>query len=264
MMQLKQNGANIIEFVDDNLTSVRSHVVDLCKAIIKNDLNIMWGTHVRIDEVDFELLSLMKNAGCVYVRCGIESGSSEIIEKIKKAKSADTWNEKASQFFNWTAELGIMTVAYLILGLPDEKMEDVAMTKDLILSVNPDIIKIHSFSPYPGTTIYDDLKLNTPPEELSTIFHHGSYASQKDSVAWQNLENDINRSFYLRIKYILKHAFTYSGFYLFNMHSTLVLIKYVIRILSTYFLKNKRKAVPCKTKPSGSFKEHQREHQEIS
>ncbi len=241
MRYLKNEGANIIEFADDNFSSSRQYVMDLCDGIIAGKVNIKWGTHVRVDDMDFEMLSLMKRAGCSYIRCGVESGSSNIIEKVEKTRHADSWGRQTKELFSYTRQLGIMTSACIILGIPGEKRDDVIKTKDLILSVEPDLIKIHSFCSYPGSKFYNSMKMNLSREDLSLLSHHRSYLCHRDADAWRFLENMIVKSFYFRFRYIFHHIKKFAGFYLFNVHCAILLTKHLCDVMHSEFFHRKKK-----------------------
>jgi len=230
MQRLKGQGANIIEFMDDNFTTSRPHVAGLCEEIIKKDIGLPWGTHARIDEVDREMLALMKRAGCAYVRCGIESGSPGVLKTMQKTDRPSLWADRVRQFFEWTRELGVCSVAYVVLGAPGEKTEDVASTKELVLSVDPDIVKVHSFCAYPGSRAFEAQRPESPREGASARSHHGSYPSAEEAARWRDLESDFVRSVYLRPRYLLRHARRFSGFYLLNPRCTAPLLRYAGRI----------------------------------
>jgi len=243
--RLKEQGATIIEFMDDNFTSSRPHVIGLCEEIIKKNIGIPWGTHVRIDDVDHEMLDIMKRAGCVYVRCGIESGSPDVLKKMKKTDQPFLWGDRVRRFFEWTRELGLCTVAYVILGTPGEKERDVWTTKELVLSVDPDIVKVHSFCAYPGSGIFDAQRSKYSLEQLSAHSHHGFYLFHEEAELWADLESDLIRSVYFRPKYVLRHAWKFSGFYLLNPKCAAALMKYAGRIFGELFFRKQRSpAVP--------------------
>jgi radical SAM superfamily enzyme YgiQ (UPF0313 family) len=225
------NGANIIEFMDDNFTGSREHVTEVCKAIIESGIKFKWGTHVRIDETDHDILLLMKKAGMCYVRCGIESGSVRIVQAIGKAKNAGDWNKKVADFFAATKKHGIITIAYVILGTPGETEEDVKMTKDLIMAVGPSIIKTHSYCEYPGSPNYRKKGKDFSDSELSVLSHHGKFSFHENPILWKKLENDLLLSFYLRPRFLTAHFFKYAGFYVFNMQCTYILLSYFFNLI---------------------------------
>jgi len=237
IIRLQQSGANIIEFSDDNFTSSKTHVKNLCNAIITHKIKVRWGTHVRADDVDYQTLSLMRKAGCLYIRCGVESGSPKILGEMMKTKNIDTWNEKVKDFFAWSKKLGITTIAYTIFGMPNERLEDVKKTKDLILAIEPDLLKTHSLCIYPGSKAYETMRNHALRKEQKKLSHHSSYAFHENAEKWQELENDLLRTYYFRIKYLAKHCAMFSGFYLCNLKCTIVLLRYVFRITKECFFK---------------------------
>ena len=90
MKQLESLGYEFISFCDDVFTIDRRRIVKFCEVINNNNLKVKWGCSTRADAVDYELLKLMKDSGCIDVRFGVESGSNkilEIMENDKKIKS---------------------------------------------------------------------------------------------------------------------------------------------------------------------------------
>ncbi|MFB6088812.1 MAG: radical SAM protein, partial [Candidatus Aenigmatarchaeota archaeon] len=59
----KQN-IKSIRFYDRNFLSNKEKCIELCQKIIERDLDFNWDCMARVDEVDEEILSLMKKAGC--------------------------------------------------------------------------------------------------------------------------------------------------------------------------------------------------------
>jgi len=47
-------------------------------------LDIIWTCNGRVDTIDDEMLGEMKQSGCRMIRVGVESGSQEVLDKIKK------------------------------------------------------------------------------------------------------------------------------------------------------------------------------------
>jgi len=77
-----------IYFQDDNFCANIERLKEICKGIIDEKLNIIWGTlGLRIDtamKMDDEVLNLMVKSGCRNVDIGAESGSQEILDMIEK------------------------------------------------------------------------------------------------------------------------------------------------------------------------------------
>lgn len=70
-------------FQDDQISMDRDRAVKLFRRL-SEEKSMFWKCFVRVDQVDEEILSLMKEAGCIQVRFGIESGSNRILKEINK------------------------------------------------------------------------------------------------------------------------------------------------------------------------------------
>jgi len=56
--------ARNIEFVDDTFTLNQKRVEKICEGIIREDLDIAWGTSSRVDTITRRLAEKMRKAGC--------------------------------------------------------------------------------------------------------------------------------------------------------------------------------------------------------
>ncbi|MFQ5787534.1 MAG: B12-binding domain-containing radical SAM protein [Thermodesulfobacteriota bacterium] len=140
-----------IKFSDDTFTIKKELVRELCEKKIKRNLEIPWGCNVRANVVDEDLLRLMKQAGCEEIWVGVESGSSKILKEMKKGISID----KVRWVFKVTAELGIFRRAYMLLGMPEESLEDIKLSEKIVDEIKPDAVGFTILAPYPGTSYYD-------------------------------------------------------------------------------------------------------------
>lgn len=229
---LKSIGANIIEFSDDNFTSSKKHLFSICHSSIENNINIPWGAHAHVDDLTYESMSLMRQAGCIFIRCGIESGSESIIATLKKTNSPLAWKQQARKIFRWTKKLGIITVANVILGNPGEKESDLKKTKELIFELEPDILQIHSFCAYPGSIAYTDLYEDPSDYELAEMYHHKTFKFCNDPQIAKKIRKEILAEFFLRISYIYKHIIKFGPYCVLNPEKTLPLIKSLFKIMN--------------------------------
>lgn len=72
-------GTTYFSFRNGTFTLNRRRVIELCQRFLDKRLEIEWECLTRVDALDSELLTLMKDAGCRTIRVGIESGSSESV-----------------------------------------------------------------------------------------------------------------------------------------------------------------------------------------
>lgn len=80
----KEFGFRDICFYDDNFTTSKNIVSELCDLMISNRLDISWSCFSRIDTVNLDLLQKMKRSGCHQIMYGVESGDEQILKNVNK------------------------------------------------------------------------------------------------------------------------------------------------------------------------------------
>ena len=151
---LSRKGISFFYVSDDTFTLKKDRVIRICKEIITRKLGITWVAIARVSDVDDEILSWMRKAGCVQVSYGVESGSEKIRNYLNK-KIATSDIQKA---FSSTTKMGIMARAYLIYGNRGESPETIRETIDLLLKIKPLSAIFYILDIFPGTALYDDFK----------------------------------------------------------------------------------------------------------
>jgi len=144
---------SLVDFVDGTFTYDRKYVQNFCNAMIDNDLDIKWRCAARYDNLDGDLLKLMKRANCSGMYFGLESGSNRLLKLMDKKMTVED-NIKMSQM---VYDSGIFSAASILLGLPGESKEEMEATLKLMKSVKTDVFDVNSYVPLPGTTLYDSM-----------------------------------------------------------------------------------------------------------
>jgi anaerobic magnesium-protoporphyrin IX monomethyl ester cyclase len=157
ILECKKAGYRSISFYDDNFNQLPEHVEELCRAMIKRKTDMPWNCRVRADGLNKELMQLMAQAGCQRLHVGVESGSQHILNSIKKGVTI----EQIKRVFNLAREIGISTLAYVIIGFPSEKKDDIKKTIDFLFEINSNHLHCTPLIPMPGTKIYGEA-INDP------------------------------------------------------------------------------------------------------
>jgi len=208
----KKYGEKQYTFYDDAFTVDQARTKEICNEILKRGLKIKWDCETRVDMVTKDLLTKMKEAGCIAVWYGVEAGSQEVRDAMGKGIST----QQTLDAFKWTQEAGMIAVASVILGFPGETKETALESVKLLKKINPDEIGIYIATPYPGTPMYDYvtkmgwLKIRdfnrydtaTPTFESPTM-------SMKEL---KEIHDKAHQSFYLRPTYVIR-AFSKGGVY---------------------------------------------------
>ena len=156
LWQLKEQGVNNVHMYADLFTVNREQVVELCRLMIEEEIDIKWTCNSRVDYVDEEMLHLMAEAGNWLISWGIESGSEQILRHARKGAYPD----KAERALTWAREAGIKNWGYFIIGLPGETEETIRETIDFSKQLPLDIALFHVAAPYPGTPFFFEVVEN--------------------------------------------------------------------------------------------------------
>ena len=139
-------------FYDDTFTVDRKRVIEICKKLIEKKLKIRWDIRARVDTIDEEMLSYLKQAGCEGIHYGIEAGTEKVLKELNKGITIN----QVKKTFNLTKKYKIPTLAYFMIGNPNESMEDIESTFRLMRNLDPSYVHITVLTPFPGTKIYEN------------------------------------------------------------------------------------------------------------
>lgn len=164
-------------FFDDNFTVNEERSIDICRRIIENNLQIKWTTSSHVNHITRDLLRWMKKAGCYRIDFGVESGSPEILEYIRKKQTVD----RIKKTFELVHSEGILPRPYLLVGCPGENHSTIQQTVELMKKIKPFAATATLLKVLPETEIYnfakqkalidDDFWLHSDDEVLYTAEH---------------------------------------------------------------------------------------------
>ncbi len=151
-----------VNFIDDCFTIDRNRTVELCNQISRNNIKIKWGCATRADYIDYELLKIMKTAGCYDIRFGVESG----VEQIRCSSIGKRIPDKIFiKSFQDAKKAGLITAGFFLFGHPGETIQDMRKTVRFAKKLNPHYAAFMLATPVPGSRLFNislkDGKLNT-------------------------------------------------------------------------------------------------------
>jgi radical SAM superfamily enzyme YgiQ (UPF0313 family) len=200
----EEYGIRDILIDDDTFVVLRNRTKELCNMLAEAKMDLTWSCNARVNHVTPDLLKLMKKAGCWQIAYGIESGSQEILDKLKKGIKLET----IRQALRWTKEAGIKTKGFFMIGNPTETVETIKKTIDFALDIDLDDFQISIFTPIPGSEIYANARKYGSFEDnwkkmnmWYPVFVPRGLTSEQ-LVKYQSLAM---RKFYLRPKIILSY-----------------------------------------------------------
>lgn len=129
---------------------------------ILKSYNIHWSCALRVDSLSPEFCDLLAESGCRTVFCGLERGRDDLLRRINK-KITVAQIRKASELLT---SRGINLTCSFIAGFPDDDEQSILDTKDFALSLGAKHVSLNSFTPLPGTSLWEELRKEYTEQEL--------------------------------------------------------------------------------------------------
>ena len=145
-----------IMWLDNDLLFNKNRALELFNEIIKRNLGITWNASngVIAASIDDEIMKAISESGCTCLYIGIESGSPEILNYIKKPSGIKQFL-KAGECAKKYPE--VFTKGFLMIGLPGENIGQINKTLELARQMELDWYAIQIYIPFPSTPIAESL-----------------------------------------------------------------------------------------------------------
>jgi anaerobic magnesium-protoporphyrin IX monomethyl ester cyclase len=150
---------NDVNFQDETFFTRRDRVREFAEHLIGSGMSITWAATMRADQgvrLPEEVWASCKRSGLRRVLVGVESGSNEMLKRIRK-------DIKIEQVFHTAERMLRYKIGGhfpFIVGFPDESDSSIEATLECakkLRSLSPDFLTpIYYFKPYPGSELVDE------------------------------------------------------------------------------------------------------------
>lgn len=147
----KQCSVDTFVIQDSSIGNFRTVWEEVCHKLIAMGSPYRWWANLRANQADNHFLQLMKDAGCIKLFFGFESGSQRILQRMNKRITVEQCREAARMCH----EIDLPFYTSYIVNYFDEEESDLKLTEQLILETRPTSLAINRFSPIPGSKDYD-------------------------------------------------------------------------------------------------------------
>jgi radical SAM superfamily enzyme YgiQ (UPF0313 family) len=197
----KKYGIREIWFRDDLFSFDKERTLEICEGMTKNNLGLTWSCQTRVDHLNREVVKKMKEAGCYVISLGIESGSQEILNNLRKGITLD----KAREAVRLCNDEGIRTRGYFIIGCPGETKETINQTFNFAKELDLDYFMLSILTPYPETTLFNEAlkeKIIKKKSWSEALKKSGQIKTDFSFEELMKIKRDMYMRYYLRPKYI--------------------------------------------------------------
>lgn len=142
-----------IAFQDELLMSSKKRTQELCKAFIEAKIGVKWLCNGRLNFADIPTLTIMKEAGCVFINYGIESLDDATLKVMHKALT----RKMIVQGIENTLQVGISPGFNIIYGNINEPLSAIDDAVAFLLKYDDHSQRrtIRPVTPYPGSELFD-------------------------------------------------------------------------------------------------------------
>ena len=189
-------------FDDDTFTADFARAEAIARGL--KEIGITWSCSSRAN-VPPKTLAIMKESGLRCLMVGVESGCDTILANIHKGINS----QQIRSFMKSCRQLGILTHATFMVGLPGETRETLRQTIDFAKEIDPDTIQVSIATPYPGTEFYQQAIANGWLIKSDLVSNSGvqqvalSYPELSQEEIFAAVETIYNK-FYFRPRPILR------------------------------------------------------------
>ncbi len=129
------HGVRYITCLDSLFTVPPKRLKKICHLLIERQIKIKWICYARADDLtDLDVVQLMKDAGCIQVQIGIESGSQVILDNMNKRCTVE---QNAAAIEN-CRKVGITSLVTVIIGYPGDTAAYSLETFNFLKAHQPD------------------------------------------------------------------------------------------------------------------------------
>jgi anaerobic magnesium-protoporphyrin IX monomethyl ester cyclase len=153
VLYIKSLGYSQLWIADDCFTLNDRFLNDFCREMIEKKVNMTWSCLSRVDNLRDESIELMRNAGCVKVYLGVESGSDRTLSLMKKNFKVKDTVAMVKRLNKAKINIG----AFFIVGYPGETIYSISKTFKLSLSLLFNEISFTVPYPLPGSSLFNKI-----------------------------------------------------------------------------------------------------------
>ncbi len=168
MEEIAELGYDHVWMSDDLFTLNYRRTMDLCREIEAAELPLTWECLSRVTQVDYDLFSQMRRAGCKRIFFGIESGDEGVLKQMAKGIKP----EQAREAVEACVRAGIKAAGFFMVGYLGETQESLLRTIRFSSHLPLDYVSYTIAYPLPGTKFYSRVKERRQEGEWHYIRHN--------------------------------------------------------------------------------------------
>ncbi|MGA2298357.1 MAG: radical SAM protein [FCB group bacterium] len=212
-------------FYDDIFGLNKKWLKEFRNETISQNIQIKYECLQRVDLIDEETISYLKDTGCIQLWLGAESGSQRVLSQMEKNFNVDDTLIAAAIIHKSGIKIGF----FIMLGYLNENIHDLELTRKLLIQTLPDNLGISIAEPLEGTQFYNLVNENHTPFKF--IIQNSAFRIKKKyKPKYPKLFYSLFIRLVLKEIFIAKHSLARQA-YLNNNNSALYILPHKIKLM---------------------------------
>jgi radical SAM superfamily enzyme YgiQ (UPF0313 family) len=129
----------------------KDRVYEFCEKVCKHIPDLLWSCTGRVNLVKDDIVGIMRNAGCISISYGFESGSPRMLRNMNKIATI----EQMENAIRTNRKFGMMLPVSFIIGMPGEDVESCRETVEFCVRNEIPLKSMMFATPYLGTQLFE-------------------------------------------------------------------------------------------------------------
>lgn len=151
---VSEYGVDGVYIYDDTFCIDKQYTFNFCHELLRRKLKLIWAAETRVNLISEEMIRTMRDSRCVQLDFGLESGSAEVLKRLRKGITLDQVREA----FALCHQLGVRCMANFMFNTLGETEDDLEKTLALAREIRADYYNFSLMTPFPGTDIYEQIE----------------------------------------------------------------------------------------------------------
>ena len=148
-----------VVFRDPVFAYDRGRAVAICEGILRRGLELSWEFESRPEHLDADLLCLMQSAGCQWVKIGLETTDSHLLQRLRRVSTpeeAASYVQRVTDVVTTCDKIGLNCRLFVMAGLPGQDVASAQRTQRFLATLRPTALNVKSFDAYPGLDVVSE------------------------------------------------------------------------------------------------------------
>ena len=202
-------GTNKFVFRDPVFSINRKHTIAFCKKVIEEKLDITFMAETHLNNLDDEMIPLLRKAGLELVYVGVESSSDFVLKDMKRFTVE---HDKQFEVIQNCENAGIKVKTMFIIGNPEDNKDTIVQSIEYAKYLPSLYSQFSVFTPYPGTPAFDEFKDIITESKLEN-FNQYNLTFKHKNLSKKNI-SDLKSLAYFKFYFNFKKMFQILKYFL--------------------------------------------------